>query len=623
MATSVRAPHTSLPAPPPPPRAPHASHSATYAYIKRAGAAAFAEEAFAEIELRAGDTAARVAARACKEFPLWGVDAGQVRLFQVPGGRDEARSIQRDPSSETAILRGEALFADEPVESGSWLLARLPPPGASEATPRLTLLSPQELFFAALPAAWHDAEARSLTLPAGAGAEWGGAAGSGRTLFVRECYDTLDAAAAVNRFALVRGTPGIGKSMFALYHVWRALQRGGVDAVVYDCAFGAASVLRIILEKGVARNVEPRPIERLLYAASTLYVADGTPPSLSSCRTVVVTSPKRDVWKEWAKGLDVADFFVPPFAADEMERCRALCFPALDAAAVARSFDVWGGSARLVLRHHEKASALHFQREVALSLTFDALRSVVHDLAAGGSASADTPQRVVHMFPAEDLCSFELRFASRHMLDVFYGLLQHTSAERVRGFVAAAESSPAMAPLRGQLFERLALAALCCRGEALPLFALGDSVRSALAGEPLVDRGVHFFRSVEEAAAAVRACQLAGETPPLCRPRAANFATWDAAAIDAKGRLTLYQATVSAAHDVKLRGLSLAEPLAALSTGTVRLVFVVPPRCGPQRAAPLPKRLPRWLIERGLEQLVLVVSLTAEPDAVARAVAGV
>jgi hypothetical protein len=63
----------------------------------------------------------------------------------------------------------------------------------------------------------------------------------------------------------------------------------------------------------------------------------------------------------------------------------------------------------------------------------------------------------------------------------------------------------------------------------------------------------------------------------------------------------------------------LAEPLAELSVGAVR---VVPPHCGPQKAAPLPKRLPRWLTERGLEQCVLVVNLAAEPDAVARAVAG-
>ena len=107
---------------------------------------------------------------------------------------------------------------------------------------------------------------------------------------------------------------------------------------------------------------------------------------------------------------------------------------------------------------------------------------------------------------------------------------------------------------------------------------------------------------------AVRRCQDAGEVPPLCCPRAANFATWDAAAIDADSRLTLYQATVSAAHDVKARGLALAEPLGALSRGPVRLVFVVPPRGGPPRAARLPA-LPPWLAARGLVQSVLEVNV--------------
>jgi hypothetical protein len=311
-------------------------------------------------------------------------------------------------------------------------------------------------------------------------------------LFVRECYEALDAAVAANTFTLVRGTPGVGKSMFAFFHVWRSLQRGGVGAVVYDYTVEVTRKLRIIVEGGVARCDKPRHIdERLLNAATTLYVADGTAPAESSCRTLVVTSQKREVWKTWAKGLPVAKFFVPPFDAAEMERCRALCFPALDAAAVARAFGVWGGSARLVLWQHEKAAAPHALRELAASLTFDALCSVVRDLAATGSASADTPQHVVHMVPADAaLRSFELRFASPHMRDLFFDLMQRAgAAPRVRDFVAAAELSPAMAPLRGQLFERLALAALCRAGADVPIFALGESARGERAAEPLVERG--------------------------------------------------------------------------------------------------------------------------------------
>ena len=101
---------------------------ALFVFIKRVvSGAVFYEEDFAEIELCEGDTAARITKRACKEFPHWGVSAGQVRLYRVPGGRDEARVIQR---SQTAILRGEPLFADDPVVPGSWLLARMPPSAA-------------------------------------------------------------------------------------------------------------------------------------------------------------------------------------------------------------------------------------------------------------------------------------------------------------------------------------------------------------------------------------------------------------------------------------------------------------------------------------------------------------
>jgi len=269
-------------------------------------------------------------------------------------------------------------------------------------------------------------------------------------MFVRGCYGRLAEAVAASRCALVRGTPGVGKSMFAFFFAWRMLRQGGGGAVVYDYVVEESRRLRVIVEGGAARNVEPRLVEDLLSAESTLYIADGVAPSQAACRTLVVTSPKRDVWKEWAKVNTVDEFFMPPFDADEVERCRALAFPALDAGAVARAYGVWGGSARLVLRQHAKAAAPAFQLALAASLSFDALERTAHDLAVSGGASSDTPQSVVHMMPDDDgLRSFHLCFASRHMRDVFYGLLQRAGEARIRGFLAAAEASPAMGSLRG------------------------------------------------------------------------------------------------------------------------------------------------------------------------------
>ena len=104
-------------------------------FIKRVGD--IRDRYFVEIELCNGDTAARLTKRVCKEFPHWGVHAEQMRLLHVLGGREEARNIERNPSSAAGILPCEQLFSGDPVIPGSWLLARVPPPvaaapGASE-----------------------------------------------------------------------------------------------------------------------------------------------------------------------------------------------------------------------------------------------------------------------------------------------------------------------------------------------------------------------------------------------------------------------------------------------------------------------------------------------------------
>ena len=104
---------------------------AQYAYIVRVSEPPLEGEAFAVIELRAGDSVGLLVGRACKEFPRWGVDAGQVRLFLVSTAAKEPT-----PAELEAALVGEPLsafseLADVGVVSGCCLLARVPPPAAA------------------------------------------------------------------------------------------------------------------------------------------------------------------------------------------------------------------------------------------------------------------------------------------------------------------------------------------------------------------------------------------------------------------------------------------------------------------------------------------------------------
>ena len=91
-------------------------------------------EVYAELEKRAGDTVARLAARACKEFKRWGADAGQVRLYLVPS-EERARAQLRE-SAASDIFESGALFPGDTLEragvkAGSCLLARVALPAAA------------------------------------------------------------------------------------------------------------------------------------------------------------------------------------------------------------------------------------------------------------------------------------------------------------------------------------------------------------------------------------------------------------------------------------------------------------------------------------------------------------
>ena len=94
-----------------------------YVWIKLATAK---EDVFAKIYFSPGKDVSDVAALACKEFPRWRLDAGQVRLHPVTVSGKE-------PSEEEigAARATKPLAVSEGVTSGAWLVAVPTTPGSS------------------------------------------------------------------------------------------------------------------------------------------------------------------------------------------------------------------------------------------------------------------------------------------------------------------------------------------------------------------------------------------------------------------------------------------------------------------------------------------------------------
>ena len=108
-----------------------ASAPAGIVFVKRSGNA---DSVFAEVDIYAGDSVARLADRACAKF-RWLVGADKVKLFLVPDGLE--RAIQHNLAREADVLvdANLCLATDALAEAGirdhSCLLGRLSSPPAA------------------------------------------------------------------------------------------------------------------------------------------------------------------------------------------------------------------------------------------------------------------------------------------------------------------------------------------------------------------------------------------------------------------------------------------------------------------------------------------------------------
>jgi hypothetical protein len=122
----------------------------------------------------------------------------------------------------------------------------------------------------------------------------------GGSLFIRNCYEKLwdcvsDENHLIHRFSIC-GSPGIGKSWFLFYVMYRLAQEG--KSMVYANTIGAVSVFRLFRPGNLVQDshVSPSPeMHEMLKDSSVWYLVDGPAQCANifpiNARVLQVTSP--------------------------------------------------------------------------------------------------------------------------------------------------------------------------------------------------------------------------------------------------------------------------------------------------------------------------------------------
>ena len=466
----------------------------------------------------------------------------------------------------------------------------------------------------------------------------------GRAIYIRPCYVELYELLRTSPRAVLLGTPGVGKSTAALYFLWRLLHEADAaaslpaNAGAGDAAIAAPPAWivyrpqatetvfvfdvrgRSVHSYSSLAFVPSQPTEDIvleLYDSASPAWEEDPPPNN---RTWLVSSPRKAVWGVWAKLANVDPVYMPVLTIAELQRCRELRFPALSPDRVELLHERWGGSARYVLdRATAKQQEVLVQSVRSAALHAD-LSRVVRAVAAGngdGLQHGEAPHALLHLMVTPGRPHFpHAAFASDYCRDLVVSTLAEQGFDAVRSFIVAAEGESILGPLRGHLFDRIALSVLFPpEGPALPPVVLRrldpgavDPLDEGLPREP---RPTLVFRNIAELQEEWR---LRPST--VGRPYALNWPSWDAVTRDGDETrgvtVTFWQFSVSTpvAHGLKQAGLTLAAELVPLGA-RVRFVFVSPQHT-PSDAAVSVKRdedwaQPAW--QRGMQQFKLVLEL--------------
>ncbi|KAH9026744.1 hypothetical protein EDB85DRAFT_161710 [Lactarius pseudohatsudake] len=358
---------------------------------------------------------------------------------------------------------------------------------------------------------------------------------------------------------IVTGQPGIGKTCFLYYLLFRLLSEGT------PVSLQLAPYILVFLDDGVYRHsqeAEPDYLPEGTWALADAGRLDDKPCNAfldAAGRHIAwiiqTTSPLEDRWRQWKKQYTAVMFVMKGFSAEEITALGKI--QGLDASVLLRNYEKWGPSARTCVR-----------------LTRDPAEEHYHAIDVNNAADAfvECPPTGTTTFGAIQVSHvlFSVRpevdedkggrrvpvaeMASEHIREIISCAAAGAEAQKRVEFFRTISTQPSLKASAGDMFEGFVLSWLYAGSNLEPL-------RCFATGEPILEiltcgkEKTTFFGS-DDAVENVNWDEL-----PLClMPTVKNYPTADAIVITDESIITI-QVTVSYRHKAKETGFTKIEKL--------------------------------------------------------------
>ncbi|KAI9456403.1 hypothetical protein BJY52DRAFT_564652 [Lactarius psammicola] len=368
-------------------------------------------------------------------------------------------------------------------------------------------------------------------------------------------YDT----AIKNEWAgiIVTGQPGIGKSLFLYYLLFRLLSEET------PVALQLPSFFIVFQDDGVYRHPLTAAPHHLPMGTRALSDSnnEGKHPCsafLGAARQknaliIQATSPSEDRWKNWSKECGAVKFVMNHFSIEEMAALGTVC--GVNVGDLRRNYEKWGPSARVCVQlardpfeefnhaHNVKRAAEKFVKLAPTVTNFNATE-VSHILF---SIRPEVQERGGRRILVAEMATDHIKAI------ISYAAAEAEAQERIK-FYQKISTQPGFRVSAGKMFEGFVLNWLYAGLDVVPIrcFATGQPDL----GIPACGEKQTTFFDIKSGLVRVK-----GDKPPLCLlPISKTFPTADAIVITDEFVITI-QVTISDRHTVNESGFTLIKDL--------------------------------------------------------------
>ncbi|KAG2769611.1 hypothetical protein Pcac1_g19080 [Phytophthora cactorum] len=390
-------------------------------------------------------------------------------------------------------------------------------------------------------------------------------------LYVRCSYKSIAAQALSKvdpnrrKYAVITGTPGIGKSVFVYYVMWRLIK--DKKRVLF-----ITRQPPIYFDGSTIHECKQLPYSgnQQFWSPDLWCLVDSVDPTnvagmpIECCSVLLSSTPRRDCISEFKKLAPTPDVFYMPLWTKEELATIAPMYP--HAAAVWENrFECLGGVPRLVLQDIE-TDPQAWLMSACNSCSLDdciMLVSIYSEI----NSKTKIAQILIHIHSQEPYREYKVVYASDLAMQLIVRTKWRLDRAKLQSLLGSSDGNPLAQSLCGYIFELYSMDLLEQGGTFVYRKLLSDKSKRKR-GTP-ADGTIDIPRSSQprQIAERVEVGQLANQ---LYVPRTSNYAAIDAWMPQFGG----FQMTVEKTHDIKGGA---ADDLAKLGPNGNRLFFLLPP----------------------------------------------